>query len=193
MSSVNTTAASISFRVEADLDPGEHAYEPFQRTELASVLDLPSAKHLGAQSGGGLAFQDIGSVSLTEGRLVAVPNVLQRRMEPFELEDVARGPGHKRFLTLYLVDPHYRVCSTRNVPPQRHDWWWDAAGGDQVVASWAARGVPQEVADKIGSQIGEWPMGMDEAKKIRDHRRMDEMLGNAAVQMGVQKYQFNWA
>lgn len=24
---------------------------------------------------------------------------------------------------LWLVDPYYRICSTRNVPPQRQDWW----------------------------------------------------------------------
>ncbi|KAL4798720.1 hypothetical protein BDV19DRAFT_386192 [Aspergillus venezuelensis] len=31
--------------------------------------------------------------------------------------------GHCRFLTLWLVNPYLRICSTRNVPPQRQDWW----------------------------------------------------------------------
>lgn len=191
LSSINTTPASLSFRVEADLDEREHAYEAVNLGELASVLDLPSARHLGSlQTGGGPALQDLGSISLREGRLVAIPNVLQRRMEPFALEDLT-FTGYKRFLTLYLVDPHYRVCSTRNVPPQQHDWWWDAAGGDKVVASWAALGVPQEVADKIGQEIGEWPMGTQEARRIMGDRRTDEMLGTAAVQASVQSYFFS--
>lgn len=111
-------------------------------------------------------------------------------MEPFALDDFSRGKGHKIFLTLYLVDPHYRVCSTRNVPPQQHSWWWQAAEGDRVVAEWAARGVPQELADKICKEIGEWPMGMEEARGVREVRMREEILGNAAVQIGVQRYYF---
>ena len=156
------------------------------------MLDLPSPSYLGADGGGGAALQDLGRVFLSEGRLIAVPNVLQRRMEPFALEDATCGRGCKRFLTLYLVDPHYRVCSTRNVPPQQHMWWWQAAGGDRLVASWAARGVPPEVVECIGREVGEWPIGMEEARRIRKVRMQEEMVGNAAVQNGVQSYQFSW-
>ncbi|KAK3934566.1 hypothetical protein QBC46DRAFT_324902 [Diplogelasinospora grovesii] len=190
--STNTTPAALSFRVEADLEPNEHTYEPREGSELATVLDLPSARALGADGNGGApALQDLGAVALSEGRLVAVPNVLQRRMEPFSLENTA-SPGHKRFLILYLVDPHYRVCSTRNVPPQQHAWWWDAAEGDQVVAGWGKRGVPQEVANSICNEIGEWPMGWEEAARIREARAREEMVGTAAVQVGVQTYCFDW-
>jgi hypothetical protein len=42
-------------------------------------------------------------------------------MGPLELQDKTE-PGHCRFLTLSLVDPTYRICSTRNVPPQQTDW-----------------------------------------------------------------------
>ncbi|RAH42210.1 uncharacterized protein BO95DRAFT_467131 [Aspergillus brunneoviolaceus CBS 621.78] len=36
-------------------------------------------------------------------------------------------PGNLTLVKLRLVDPHYRICSTRNVPPQQHDWWASAA------------------------------------------------------------------
>jgi hypothetical protein len=41
--------------------------------------------------------------------------------EPFSLADPLRS-GHIRFATLWLVDPHYRICSTQNVPPQDPSW-----------------------------------------------------------------------
>ncbi len=61
-----------------------------------------------------------------DGRLVVYPNVMQHRVEPCELADRTR-PGRRRFLIIHLVDPHFRICSTRNVPPQQYDWW--AAAG----------------------------------------------------------------
>jgi hypothetical protein len=64
--------------------------------------------------------QELGSVATPQGRLLAWPNVMHHKVEPFELIDPIR-PGHRRCIALYLVDPHYRICSTLNVPPQRHD------------------------------------------------------------------------
>lgn len=55
------------------------------------------------------------------GRLISFPNAFQRRMGPSQLQDKIE-PGHCRFLTVSIVDPTYRLCSTRNVPPQQTDW-----------------------------------------------------------------------
>ncbi|KAJ5823965.1 hypothetical protein N7447_006305 [Penicillium robsamsonii] len=55
------------------------------------------------------------------GRLISFPNAFQPQMGPLQLRDKTK-PGHCRFLTLSLVDPTYRFCSTRNVPPQQTDW-----------------------------------------------------------------------
>jgi len=51
---------------------------------------------------------------------------MERRVEPFELLD-RNLPWYHRSLVLYVVDPHYRVCSTRNVPQQQNSHWdyWD--------------------------------------------------------------------
>lgn len=64
----------------------------------------------------------MGSIKASPGRLIAWPNVLHYRLKPCELLDETQ-PGHYSFVILSLVDPNYRVCSTRNVPPQQHGWW----------------------------------------------------------------------
>jgi hypothetical protein len=67
------------------------------------------------------AWQELGKVRMPPGRLISFPNVFQHRMGPLELQDKSKA-GHCRFLTLSLVDPTYRICSTRNVPPQQPKW-----------------------------------------------------------------------
>ena len=52
----------------------------------------------------------------------------QHRVSSFSLLDRTR-PGHRRFVALWLVDPHQRIISTANVPPQRADWWAEAVLG----------------------------------------------------------------
>ena len=68
------------------------------------------------------ALQTIGSIPISRtGQLLAWPNTLRSKAEPFRLADPLR-PGYLRFATLWLVDPHYRICSTQNVPPQDPSW-----------------------------------------------------------------------
>ncbi|KAJ5986449.1 hypothetical protein N7451_010814, partial [Penicillium sp. IBT 35674x] len=67
------------------------------------------------------AWQQLGEVKVPPGRLISFPNAFQRRMGPLQLQDKTK-PGHCRFLTVSLVDPTYRLCSTRNVLPQQTDW-----------------------------------------------------------------------
>lgn len=67
-----------------------------------------------------LPVQEIGDVAMPQGRLITFPNTMEHRSEPFELLDPTI-PGHHRCVTLLLADPHYGVCSTRNVPPQQDD------------------------------------------------------------------------
>jgi hypothetical protein len=142
--------------------------------------------------------QEVGSVSTPQGRLLAWPNTLQHRAGPFTLADQSR-PGHRRFVVLYLVDPHYRVCSTANVPPQQHDWWAEAALAKGVFdpsallsriqinevdaadsASARAR-VPQEVVGLVAEATGLWPVGMYEAREIRLGVERDRELAFKAI------------
>jgi hypothetical protein len=67
------------------------------------------------------AWQQLGEVKMPPGRLISFPNAFQHRMGPLQLQDKIK-PGHCRFLTLSLVDPTYRLCSTRKVLPQQTGW-----------------------------------------------------------------------
>ncbi|KAJ5934160.1 hypothetical protein N7466_003707 [Penicillium verhagenii] len=121
-------------------------------------------------------FQNTGSIATPQGRLITFPNLLEHRVEPFKLADPS-CPGHYRSIKLYLVDPHYRICSTRNVPPQQHHWW-----AQEVEKSLAMSGLPCELSDEIFQETGYWPMGIEEA---RQHRRefMRELRWNATTRL----------
>ncbi|KAJ6036599.1 Protein of unknown function DUF4246 [Penicillium herquei] len=68
------------------------------------------------------ALQTMGSIPISQnGQFLAWPNTLRSKAEPFSIADPLQ-PGHLRFATLWLVDPHYRICSTQNVPPQDGSW-----------------------------------------------------------------------
>ncbi len=138
---------------------------------LAEVVDVPRGQ-LFAELAPSYQYQHTGSVSLlspssgesppaAQGRLVAFPNTIEHRLELFRLIDATR-PGRLRWLTLHLVDPHYRICSTRNAPPQQHSWW--AAPVRRALAS---QGIPAEIIDMVLLGTGEWPIGMDEALRHR--------------------------
>lgn len=116
------------------------------------------------------AIQHLGSVSTPQGRLLAFPNTLQHKVEPFELVDKTR-PGHRRFLALWLVDPHYRICSTRNVPPQQQDWWAGGVGGENA---------PEEG----------WLMSLEEAKTLRLELMAERTKAVKAVETGTSTYNF---
>ncbi|CAG7957101.1 unnamed protein product [Penicillium olsonii] len=66
-------------------------------------------------------LQELGDVKMPSGHLISFPNAFQHRMGPLQLEDKTK-PGYCRFLTLSLVDPNFRICSTRNVRPQQGGW-----------------------------------------------------------------------
>ncbi|KAL8284851.1 hypothetical protein RB600_009335 [Gaeumannomyces tritici] len=90
-------------------------------------------------------LQNYGSVETKQGRLLAFPNVLQHRVSSFRLADPTK-PGHRRFIALWLVDPHRRIISTANVPPQQRSWWAEAVLG-------VSAGARKEVAAKFPPEV----------------------------------------
>ncbi|KAL4903978.1 hypothetical protein BDW74DRAFT_168488 [Aspergillus multicolor] len=125
--------------------------------------------------------QDTGSIATPQGRLVTFPNVIENRAEPFQLADPTR-PDHYRYIKLYLVDPHCRICSTRNVPPQQHDWWAGAVSNDL-----AAAGFPWELVDQIIQGTEGWPMGEAEARKHRE-KLLKEHRWNDLARLGAMRF-----
>ncbi|KAJ3495947.1 hypothetical protein NLG97_g3020 [Lecanicillium saksenae] len=75
--------------------------------------------------------QEIGSVSVTQGRVVVFPNILQHKMEPFSLAN-SHASGHRKVLALHLVDPAIPIISTANVAPQQRHWWPESTPSDYI-------------------------------------------------------------
>jgi hypothetical protein len=203
---VNITEPRIAFRQNTKLDESfcryredreqgqredPHRAVPARRcgknfsTEFAAVaeilgfstIDLDWCNHAVE------TWQDKGTVRVSQGRLVTFPNLLEHRYEPFALADPSR-PGCFRSIALYLVDPHCRVCSTRNVPPQQHHWWAQAISHDL-----AAAGLPQEIIDEIIQGTDSWPMGLPEARR---HRRefLKEHRWNNLVRINCMRHPY---
>ncbi|EFX04913.1 hypothetical protein CMQ_5175 [Grosmannia clavigera kw1407] len=173
-SNVTPESGALSFRVEADLDAMAHVHGsslsmPFRRmyeplADIYGVVPIEDLQEGSFRLISGRSVQELGTVSTPDGRSVTFPNVMQHRIGACSLADPSK-PGHRRFLRLHLVDPHYRICSTRNVPPQQNSWWADA-GWWQI--DWKARGLPAELLDMIADHIGdECPMGQTEAERLR--------------------------
>ncbi|KFX91968.1 hypothetical protein O988_07494 [Pseudogymnoascus sp. VKM F-3808] len=74
---------------------------------------------------------------------------LKQKLPPpglsLQLEDPTK-PGHRRFIALWLVDPHQRIVSTGNVPPQQQDWWAETAFGVDANTG----DMPPEVLELLG-------------------------------------------
>lgn len=113
----NVTESRLAYRMHAELDELDLQYEQDDHQPLCDLFGTDSMRDEPA-------LQELGSIATPEGRLLVFPNTLQHQVQPFQLVDKQK-PGHRRFLVLWLVDPHYRITSTANVPPQQHDWWAD--------------------------------------------------------------------
>lgn len=96
-----------------------------------------------------------------EGRLLAFPNVVQHRVQPFRLADPTK-PGHRKLLAMFLVDPNIPILSTANVPPQRRDWWAEEI---RKIRPFAA--LPEELFESIISAVDDFPISWEDALEIR--------------------------
>lgn len=148
----NITVSRLAFRQAVDEEnmmymPAQSAYRSLE-------------KYFGAEMDA-IAAQDLGSVVTREGRLLAFPNVLQHKVGSFELKDPEKS-GHRKILAMFLVDPHRRILSTANVPPQQKDWW---AG--HVRETPVFQRLPPELFGEIIKSVDTCPIGLDEAKEIR--------------------------
>ncbi|PYI15988.1 hypothetical protein BO99DRAFT_294313, partial [Aspergillus violaceofuscus CBS 115571] len=139
----NTTPGRICFRQRLNLDD----VVEFSEYEGCPCEWVPGA--FGTGSLGEPFTQVLGSVECRQGRLLTFPNILQHRVMPFALADPTRL-GHRKILTLFLVDPNLQIISTANVPPQQADWFKETARArDEVLAR-----LPTELQDMIKEYLG---------------------------------------
>ena len=167
----NITEGTLSFRQRAftDLAIWDNMKEIYQL--LQDIYDFPVGIY---ESESIDVTQELGSVVTKEGRLLTFANILQHRESPFSLEDRSR-PGHRKILALLLVDPHLRIISSSNVPPQREDW----AIEREMTIQQALRSLPQELKDMVYANLDFAYMTMEEAKGFR--LRLIEERRSAAV------------
>ncbi|KAJ5402488.1 uncharacterized protein N7487_008384 [Penicillium crustosum] len=120
------------------------------------------------------AVHTLGSVPMIEGLLLSWPNTLRSKQEPFSLAN-PQQPGNLTVIKLRLVDPHYRICSTRNV---QHEWW---AAEARHASNLDAR-LPPELVHLVMEQTNWWPMSTAEARRLREDFRRDHQHAQEAAE-----------
>ncbi|OAA76558.1 hypothetical protein LEL_06242 [Akanthomyces lecanii RCEF 1005] len=190
------SSGPLSFSVEADLDPAAHWW----RTDLRSSPHEPLAPPAGIYGFeslreiygeedvcGAPALQEPGTVMTPDGRLFAFPTVMQHRTEEYRLLDPSR-PGRVRFPRLYLVGPQYRICSTRNTPPQQHSWCADAGLSGFPREKYI---MPPELVRCVEDMVGDFPTGEEEAIRQRYELREERREQRRIFDEEVQRYYFS--
>ncbi|KAK6519195.1 hypothetical protein TWF281_003884 [Arthrobotrys megalospora] len=153
-SNENITSSSLEFRQEVNVEESmDWDYSQNEHEFMNPLLGINNEE---------AAIQALAEIHTKQGRLVTFPNTLQHQVQPFELEDKTK-PGHRKILVVFLVDPHTRVISTANVPPQRKDWWEELLNEDSGKR---LNRLPQELRDMIVNNI-DFPIDIEDAKKLR--------------------------
>ncbi|EME79070.1 uncharacterized protein MYCFIDRAFT_116770 [Pseudocercospora fijiensis CIRAD86] len=149
----NITESHLSFRefVCVDTLTGDTEYE---QDDYEHILRLYGIEQNGP------AIQTLGKVNTKEGRMIAFPNVLQHKVEPFELADKSKA-GHRKILALFLVDPYLRIPSTAHVPPQQKNWWRAMVHDLDRVQN-----LPPELAERVVDAEQDL-LSMEDAKALR--------------------------
>jgi hypothetical protein len=88
------------------------------------------------------AVQEVGIVDTREGRPLTWPNILQYKVQPFDLADPTK-PSHRRILALFLVDPTSALYRWF-IPCERKDWW-----GEAIQQVGALSRFPAELQDQL--------------------------------------------
>ncbi|KAJ5937909.1 hypothetical protein N7454_004251 [Penicillium verhagenii] len=186
--SENITESTLAFRQRTNGGALEECISyPQDRHEFLQVIYGLDADVTGSSSKAQIT-QELGGVICRQGRLLTFPNVVQHRVAPFSLDDRSR-PGHRKILALFLVDPHIKIISTANVPPQQEDWGKEKEDLTQELLS---KRLPVELGNMVCDEGLLQPlMTMEEAKKFRlelmEERAVDSQVQNDTFE----KYSFS--
>ncbi|CAA7268687.1 unnamed protein product [Cyclocybe aegerita] len=154
-SSENITESELAFRQQSDTTDAHSIYTRDDDRLLKVIYGCKSD---------GPGTQLVGTVKTNEGRLLTFPNILQHRVQPFELQDPTK-PGHRKILALFLIDPHFRVISTAKVPPQQKDWWVERLEKEHTLLDT----LPRELKDAVFGEVKDsFPIDLKEAKEFRE-------------------------
>ena len=161
-------AAALYYYSNENVEDSDVVFRQQSSTEAVDDQEYQQGYHdwlppiFGCESGEpGLQF--VGSVETREGRLLTFPNILQHKVQPFSLVDRTK-PGHRKILSLFLVDPHLKILSTENVPCQERDWWRNYIAQLPTCLDQLPLELQEAVFDGV---IYDFPFGLDEAKNLR--------------------------
>ncbi|EAW14627.1 uncharacterized protein ACLA_076680 [Aspergillus clavatus NRRL 1] len=178
--SENITESTLEFRQRADIDGVEEISYPQSRHDfLQEVFNFD--EDVTSYDEDADITQILGGVSTQQGRLLTFPNIVQHRVDSFGLADTSK-PGHRKILALFLVDPHIRIISSANVPPQREDWWKER---QEVVGRLLNEKLPAELRNMVHDGLEATPISMDEAKKYRE-----ELMEERSIKADEQNKRF---
>ncbi|KAJ5097265.1 hypothetical protein N7456_007986 [Penicillium angulare] len=179
----NITESTLGFRQRMDENAFEEvSYEQERHEFVQQVYGMPPEW---VNQSIGPVTQHLGSVTCREGRLLTFPNILQHCVSPFSLADPSK-PGHRKILALFLVDPHMRIISTANIPPQQEGWGKEKR---ELVQGVLSEKLPLELQQMISKEgISHQMMSLKEAKKFREElmeeRSIHGPAQNAAFETG---------
>lgn len=128
----------------------------------AEMRCQPSASAMYGAKDGDPLLQELGTLTLREGRVIVFPNTFQTKFNPFSSDDKTR-PAHCRIFILHLLDPNRRNMSTSLVPCQRRDWWAEEVRRTCL----RLRSLPIELWHKIVEMVDDWPISLEEAERTR--------------------------
>ncbi|KAM5356788.1 hypothetical protein ACJ41O_003434 [Fusarium nematophilum] len=126
VNSDNVTPSHLSFRTQTDSYLNDRIHSDQDEFNWLERVYGTALRGYGNSA----CVQNFGDVQTRHGRLLAFPSIYQHRVSSFRLEDPSK-PGHRRFIALWLIDPHRRIISTANVPPRQMDWWTDKFGSGE--------------------------------------------------------------
>jgi hypothetical protein len=176
----NITDSHISFQTKVDTDDfSEHVSHPHSD---GTGVELIFGMGIGDRSA-----QVLGSVPTREDRLIAFPNGFQNRVGSLKLADMTR-PGHRKVLALFLVDPTCPIISTANIPPQQRDWWLRRV---KALESRVSQ-LPVELVDLIGEEVQDFPIGLDEAKELREEVMTEREMMDKTVDSHMTPWKFSY-
>ncbi|KAL8888570.1 MAG: hypothetical protein Q9215_004019 [Flavoplaca cf. flavocitrina] len=129
-------------------------------SRLQIIFEWKAVEQIYGFKNGEPTIQNIGKVLTRESRLLCFPNVMQHKVSSFKLTDPSKS-GHRKLLALFLVDPHIKIISTENVPPQQHAWW-----KENVEAAGVFQKLPSELAEMVLDGEG-FPITLETAQQQR--------------------------
>jgi hypothetical protein len=203
---VENVTADVEFRQETLMPPWVYRYEngdgpAFSQSDdpseirwrnndhrnevkvLAEVFGFHGKESLTQRRGRAAdQYQHLGRLALPQGRIVTFSNAVEHKLG-VSLER-GKSSGHFRYIALHLVDPNYRICSTRNVPPQQHHWWAHA-----IPDVLRQGGLPQELIDPVHDS-SRWSISEGDAMRHRAKMQTERRRLDHERQLRVKQYDF---